>query len=81
MKGNKSMSDYTSKAKINVIRATSRASVKIRDNYFTVEYSEERTLPDDSSVDIEQERALLWDAVNAECDNQILDIKESFTAR
>lgn len=75
------MSDYTSKAKVNVIRATSRASVKIRDNYFTVEYSEERTLPDDSSVDIEKERAILCDTVNAECDNQILDIKESFASR
>ena len=75
------MSDYISKAKVNVIRATSRASVKIRDNYFTVEYSEERTLPDDSSVDIEKERAILWDTVNAECDNQILDIKESFASR
>ena len=75
------MSDYISKAKVNVIRATSRASVKIRDNYFTVEYSEERTLPDDSSVDIEKERAILWDIVNAECDTQILDIKESFASR
>ena len=27
------------------IKATSRASVKIGDNYFTVEYSEERMLP------------------------------------
>ena len=75
------MSDYISKAKVNVIRATSRASVKIRDNYFTVEYSEERVIPDDSTVDIEKERALLWDTVNAECDNQILDIKDSFTSR
>ena len=75
------MSDYISKAKVNVIRATSRASVKIRDNYFTVEYSEERVIPGDSTVDIEKERAILWDAVNAECDNQILDIKESFTSR
>lgn len=75
------MSDYISKAKVNIIRATSRASVKIRDNYFTVEYSEERVIPDDNTVDIEKERALLWDTVNAECDNQILDIKESFTSR
>lgn len=75
------MSDYISKAKVNVIRATSRASVKIRDNYFTVEYSEERVIPDDNTVDIEKERALLWDTVNAECDNQILDIKDSFTSR
>lgn len=69
---------YTSKAKINAIRATSRASVKIRDNYFTVEYSEERLLPDDIEVNIEEERKLLWDDVNAEVDNQILDIEKSF---
>ena len=73
------MSDYTSKAKVSVIKATSRASVKIRDNYFTVEYSEERIIPDDNTVDIEEERHILWDTVNAECDNQILDIRESFS--
>lgn len=69
---------YTSKAKIGTIRATSRASVKIRDNYFTIEYSEERLLPEDIEVDIEQERKILWDDVNAEVDAQILDIEKSF---
>ena len=71
-------SSYESKAKINAIRATSRASVKIRDNYYTVEYSEERIIPDIEGVDILAEKNLLWDDVNAEVDNQIEDILKSF---
>jgi len=69
---------YESQAKITTIRATSRASVKVRDNYFTVEYSEERVIPEIEGVNIEEERKILWDVVNGECDNQILDIKELY---
>jgi hypothetical protein len=32
--------NYESKAITTQIRATSRASVKVRDNYYTVEYTE-----------------------------------------
>lgn len=76
------------------IKATSRASVKIGDNYFTVEYSEERMLPQVEEIqstdiqgnktskiivaDIEKERADLWDTVNSECDNQIDIIQDYF---
>ena len=67
-----------SKAIITTIRATSRASVKVRDNFYTVEYSEERALPDGIDVDIEAERQMLWDAVNSECDNQIEEILRTF---
>ena len=62
---------YESKAIITSIRATSRASVKIHDNFFTVEFCEERMIPDIEGIDIEEERALLWDTVNDECDNQV----------
>lgn len=70
--------NYESKAKISVIRATSRASTKIRDNYYTVEYCEERTIPEVEGVNIEEERRLLWDTVNTECDNQIAEIIKTF---
>jgi hypothetical protein len=73
-----SNSDYVSKAKISTIHATSRVSCKIRDNFYTVEYSEERTVPNIKGVDIEMERQLLWDAVNSECDNQVQEILDSF---
>lgn len=69
---------YESVAQITTIAATSRASVKIRDNYFTVEYHEERVIPDVKGVNIEKERQLLWDTVNAECDNQIEEISKTF---
>lgn len=67
-----------SKAIIKTIKATSRASVKIKDNYYTIEYSEERAIPEDMGIDIDAERAELWNTVNNECDNQIQDILESF---
>ena len=69
---------YTSKATISTIAATSRASVKIKDNFFTVEYHEERVIPDLADIDIEEERKILWDAVNAEVDHQVEDICAMF---
>ena len=70
--------EYESKAIIKTIKATSRASVKVGESYYTVEYSEERIIPDIEGVNIEAERQLLWDDVNAECDNQIEDILKTF---
>jgi CRISPR/Cas system CSM-associated protein Csm3 (group 7 of RAMP superfamily) len=70
--------NYESKAITTQIRATSRASVKVRDNYYTVEYTEERTIPQIDDVDIAKEREILWDCVNNEVDNQIEDIIKSF---
>lgn len=65
------MDGYESKAIITSIKATSRASVKIGDSYYTLEYCEERIIPDVDDIDIATERELLWNTVNAEVDNQI----------
>lgn len=70
------MAKKESKAITTSIRATSRASIKVGDNFYTVEYCEERSLPEDANV--EQERSLLWDDVNGECDNQIQEILEVY---
>ena len=70
--------EYTSKAITTQIKATSRASVKVKESYYTVEYTEERTIPQIEGVDLEKERELLWECVNTECDNQINDILKSF---
>ena len=67
-----------SKAIITKISATSRASVKVRDNFYTVEYSEERAIPDGIDIDLDAERQMLWDTVNSECDNQIEEILKTF---
>ena len=69
---------YESKTKTTKIVATSRAAVKIKDNYYTIEYSEERTVPDVEDVDLSQERRILWDEVNAVVDDQIASIVETF---
>ena len=69
---------YVSKAKVNSIKATSRASVKIKDSYYTVEYTEERIIPDVEGVDLEAELKLLWDEANYQCDDQIEQIIKQF---
>lgn len=70
--------EYISKATTTTITATSRASCKIKDNYYTVEYSETRSIPDVGDVDIAKERQILWDTVNSECDGQIEEILKTF---
>lgn len=72
---------YEQKAITTTIRATSRASIKVStrggDNFYTVEYSEERTIPDIEGIDLESEKRLLWNDVNREVDGQIEDIYEA----
>ena len=75
------MANYEPKAVISKIQATSRMSLKVKDNFFTVEYSEERVIPDLEGVDIEQEKAALWEAVNSEVDNQAEVIYNTFNGR
>ena len=65
--------------KITTIRATSRASVKVADSFYTVEYCEERSI--DPEDNVEEERKKLWDTCNSETDNQIEDILKSFSKR
>lgn len=58
------------------IQAISRASVKIHDNFYTVEYLEKRVVPDDANMEVE--RAALWETVNGEVDRQIEEIVTTF---
>ena len=72
------MDKYESLALVTKISAISRVAIKIRDNYYTVEYSEERSIPDIDGVDVELERKLLWDDVNKTVDAQAEEIVKSF---
>lgn len=67
-----------SKAKTTIIKASSRASVKVGDSFYTVEYTEERSIPEIEDISIEEERKDLWNTVNGECDRQIEDILKAF---
>ena len=75
------MDKYESKATVTKISATSRVAIRLKDNYYTVEYSEERTIPDVDGVIIKEERAALFDAVNAVVDAQAEDIVRSFSKK
>lgn len=67
------------KAKTVSIKFTSRASVKVRDSFYTVECCEERIIPEDlDEAELAEERAALWETVNTECDNQIQEILHTF---
>jgi len=68
------MKEYTSKAVVTEISATSRVAIKVRDNFYTVEYTEKRAIPDVEGIDIEAERVALFDAVNGVVDAQAEDI-------
>ena len=49
------MDNYVSKAIPTIIKFTSRASTKIKDQYYTFEYGEERQINNFEEVDIEKE--------------------------
>ena len=70
--------EYISKAVVTEISATSRVAIKVRDNYYTVEYAEKRTIPDVEGIDVEAERTILFDAVNGIVDAQADDILRTF---
>lgn len=69
---------YESKAKTTKITFTSRSAVKIRDNYYTVEATEERSIPEVDDVDVNAEWKMLCDAVNTIVDNEIAQIVNTF---
>lgn len=69
---------YEVKGKTTKIHAVSRCAMNIkvrgRDNYYTIELSEEREIPDSPDVDIQKEYRALFDSINAEVDYQMEDI-------
>lgn len=66
-------------AETTSIRATSRASIKVGDSFYTVEWCEERSI--NPTDDISEERAALWETCNSEVDSQIEDILRTFQKR
>ena len=73
---------YKQKATTTKISYTSRASIKLQtrtgDNFYTVEATEERSIPDVDGVDMNEEWHLLCDAVDTIVDNQCIQIVQTF---
>jgi len=70
---------YESKATTTSISCTSRKSIKLGDNFFTVEFCEERAVPADA--DMKEERRLLWECVDDECYEQVQEILAEYKDR
>lgn len=66
-------------AKTTLISASSSVTIKIKDNYYKVEYKEERELCEGDNVDFE--RQSLWDDVNTTVDTQAEDILRTFNRK
>lgn len=71
--------EYRQQGKTIKISGMSKATVQIKNNYYSFSYSEERELPeDDTRTNIEKERELLWETLNSEVDKQIDQIMELY---
>lgn len=65
---------YIPKAKPVIIKFISRASTKIKDQYYTFEYGEERQIDNFDEIDLDKEKQALIDDCNEVVDNQIKEI-------
>lgn len=68
------MGEYISKAKTTIIKFNSRASVKIKDSFYTFEYGEERQIDNFDDVNIDKEIQLLTDDCNKVVDRQVEEV-------
>ena len=79
------MTEYQSKAKTTSIKATSKITLNLsgnrgKNNFFSVEYTEERAVPDClTDEEMNAERHILWNTVNAIVDEQAQEIVATFS--
>ena len=65
------------KGKPITIKATSKTTIKVNDNFYSIESVEERSIPD-TEVDMDLEWKDLYNSVNTITDNQIAEILNTF---
>lgn len=64
------------------ISAVSRVSLKIKDNFYTIEAAEERTLPiEQDDIDMDKEWEALFNEINNIVDGQAEDIAKTVNKR
>ena len=66
--------NYVPKAKPKIIKFISRASIKIKDSFYTMEYGEERQIDNFDEVNIDLEKQALIDDCNKVVDDQLQEI-------
>lgn len=76
--------DYVGKGIVKEFGGSSKVSIKIKDSIYVFEANMVKYLPesvDPSEVDIAQEYKLLYDELNAEVDEQIREVEDSYYAQ
>lgn len=74
----KKKTEYVSHTSPKEISTTSRCAVKIRDNFYTIEASETKTINSTDGLNMDFEWKALFDEVNTIVDNQCEEIINSF---
>ena len=69
---------YEPKAKTTEISYLSKATIKLRDNFYSVEATETRSIPDVEGVDIKEEWKALCSEVDGLIDYQTEQIVNTF---
>lgn len=69
---------YESHCTPTKISATSRCAIKVKDNFYTIEASEEKSVNDVDGIDMKEEYKLLFDELNSVTDAQCEEIIETF---
>ena len=76
---------YQPKALTTTIKATSKVTLNLsgnrgKNNFYSVEYTEERAVPDClTDEEMNEERKALWDTVNDIVDTQAQEIVKTFS--
>ena len=75
------MAEYITRAVPTEITATSRSAIRIKENYYTIEVSEKRTINADDleGIDMDKEYEALFNEVNDVVDRQCEQIVKTFT--
>jgi hypothetical protein len=60
------------------ISAISRCAIKVKDNFYTIECSEERTINSTDGIDMQAEFQMLFDELNTVTDKQCQEIIDTF---
>lgn len=73
--------NYVVRAVPTEITATSRCALRVKDNYYTIEVSEKRTINADDleGIDMDKEYEALFNEVNDVVDRQCEQIVKTFT--
>ena len=67
---------YKPQATVKEFHVTSRVSVKIREEFYTFEYSETRFIDSPEKINMDKETMSAWDFAHSQVDKQVKEVIE-----